>query len=91
MIAQRVVVYINDNSPYCEKLLNELDYWQINYETRNVSKNRKYMEYLQDNGIFGTPATIVNDQMILGSQINKIKKELGMMQQQSYRNLSNSW
>ncbi|TMN22554.1 glutaredoxin family protein [Lentibacillus cibarius] len=91
MIGQRVVVYINDNSPDCKKLLNELNYWQIGYETRNVSKNRRYMEYLQENGIFGTPATIVNDQMILGSQINKIKRELGMMRQQSYGNVSNNW
>lgn len=71
MVSQRVVVYISEDSPHCKDLLSQLDHWQINYETRNVTKNRRYMQELQENDIFGTPATVVNDRMVLGSQINK--------------------
>ncbi|RYG71881.1 glutaredoxin family protein [Lentibacillus lipolyticus] len=91
MTSQSVVVYISENSSYCKELLSQLDYWQINYETKNVTKNRKYMQELQEDGIFGTPATVVNDHVILGSQINKIRHELGMMQHYSHGGMANYW
>lgn len=78
MKEKNVVVYISDNSSHCEKLLKQLDKWDISYETKNVTENRSYMKELQKKGIYGTPATFIEDRSnaILGCQENKIKEAL---------------
>ncbi|GAA0431554.1 hypothetical protein GCM10008983_05160 [Lentibacillus halophilus] len=86
---QKVVVYISDANNDCKQLLSQLDYCQIDYETKNITQHKDHMEQLQENGIFGTPATFVNDRLILGRQINTIKYELGLKQHESYGRASN--
>lgn len=76
---QEVIVYTSEKSLQCEKLLGKLKQWDINYKQRNVTVNREYLEELQEEGIYGTPATFVNETVVLGTQINKIKHALGMM------------
>ena len=75
---KEVVVYISDDSRKCDQLLSELDNMGINYETKNVTKNKNYMEELQNKGVYGTPATFIdNDKSpILGPQKNKIIQAL---------------
>ncbi len=75
---KEVVVYISDNSRKCDQLLSELDKMEINYETKNVTKNKSYMKELQNQGVYGTPATFIdNDKSpILGLQKNKIIQAL---------------
>ncbi|QKY71197.1 glutaredoxin family protein [Lentibacillus sp. CBA3610] len=79
MSEQEVVVYISENSMQCEKLLEKLNQWDINFKKRNVTQNREYLDELQEEGIFGTPATFVDEKVVLGTQVNKIKYALGMM------------
>lgn len=89
MSVQEVVVYISDNSLQCEKLINEFNKWEIHYKTKNVTENRAYLEQLQERGIFGTPVTFVDEDVILGFQINRIKHKLGMLDHyQSYRSFN---
>jgi len=78
MSDKEVVVYISDESSKCEQLLSDLDKLNVNYETKNVTKNKKYMKELQNEGVFGTPATFIeNDNtLILWVQKSKIKQIL---------------
>ncbi|TFJ92072.1 glutaredoxin family protein [Lentibacillus salicampi] len=78
MNEQEVIVYTSENSLQCEKLLEQLNQSDINYSERNVTKHRKYLDELQEEGIFGTPATFVDKKVVLGTQINKIKHALGI-------------
>lgn len=81
MYDEKVTIYISENCANCEKLISYLDHWDINYEIKNVTKDKTCMKELQDKGIYGTPATIIgknNEQIVLGTQINKLKRLLGI-------------
>ncbi|HLS07807.1 glutaredoxin family protein [Lentibacillus sp.] len=81
MNEQEVIVYISENSSQCENLLEQLNQMDIHYKKRNVTEHRKYLVELQEEGIFGTPATFVDEKVVLGAQVNKIKHALGMSDQ----------
>ncbi|WP_010529396.1 glutaredoxin family protein [Lentibacillus jeotgali] len=81
MNEQEVIVYTSENSSQCEKLLNQLNQWKIDYKERNVTEHKEYLGDLQEEGIFGTPATFVDEKVVLGAQFNKIKHVLGMSDQ----------
>ncbi|HLR62952.1 MAG TPA: glutaredoxin domain-containing protein [Lentibacillus sp.] len=78
MNEQEVIVYTSENSLQCEKLLDQLNQWDIDYKQRNVTEHKEYLDDLQEEGIFGTPATFVDEKVVLGAQVNKIKHALGM-------------
>lgn len=77
---KEVVVYVSDNSLPSKKILTHLDKWNISYEEKNVTKNSEYMKDLQEQGIFGTPATFIEGQehAILGFQEKNINHALGI-------------
>ncbi|SDR06062.1 Glutaredoxin [Virgibacillus subterraneus] len=75
---KEVIVYISNDCLNCEKLLSQLKQWKIKYTTRNVTENQEYIKQLHERDVFGTPTTLVDDQVICGFQINKIKYLLGM-------------
>lgn len=77
MCENNVIVYISNNCSHCDKLVAHLNQWNIKYQTKNVTEDHENMEQLQERGVFGTPATLVEDEMILGFHINKIKHVLG--------------
>ncbi|GGJ90786.1 hypothetical protein GCM10007063_11780 [Lentibacillus kapialis] len=80
-----VIVYTSENSSQCEKLLDQLSQWDINYKQCNVTEYKEYLNELQEAGIYGTPATFVDERVVLGTQLNKIKQALGIADQyQSY-------
>jgi len=78
MSHKKVTVYISDDSNKCDQLLIELDKLDINYETKNVTSNKNFMKELQNEGVYGTPATFIGNHKspILGVQKNKIKQTL---------------
>ncbi|GAB3791214.1 glutaredoxin family protein [Virgibacillus kimchii] len=78
MIDKEVVVYISDDSKKCDQLLAELDQLDVNYKTKNVTKNKSYMRDLQNEGVYGTPATFIGNEKnpILGFQKSTIIKAL---------------
>lgn len=80
MSDQEVVIYVSDNSLPCKQLLNHMDKWNISYRVKNVNKNSEYMRDLQEQGIYGTPATFIKSQkhVILGFQEKKINHALGI-------------
>ncbi|GAA0610603.1 hypothetical protein GCM10009001_29870 [Virgibacillus siamensis] len=76
MNERNVIVYVSDDCSQCDKLLAHLNTLNVNFQTKNVSENHEYMEQLQEKGVFGTPVTFVDDQMVLGLQKNKINRIL---------------
>ncbi|MBY7142375.1 glutaredoxin family protein [Virgibacillus sp. NKC19-3] len=79
MSEHQVTIYIGDGNSQCTKLLQQLDEWNVSYLTKNISHHPNYRKELQDMGIFGIPATFVDNQSaILGFQKNKIKYALGL-------------
>lgn len=80
MSDKNVVIYISENNSQCKKLMDEMDNWDVSYDTKNVTKNTDYMKELQEQGIYGTPATFIEDtkEVILGFQKSKLKYALGV-------------
>lgn len=78
MNENQVVVYISNDSSDCNQIITRLNEWDVDFQTKNISDNHEYREELQERGVFGTPATIVGNEVILGSQINKLKHSLGL-------------
>ncbi|MDC3413132.1 glutaredoxin family protein [Aquibacillus sp. 3ASR75-11] len=74
-----VVVYVSDNCSHSEKVLSLLEYVNVPYEKKNISEEKKVVRELQQHQIYGTPATFINNQVILGYQKYKIKQALGML------------
>lgn len=78
MSDQKVVVYTSRNCAKCDQVVAKLSEWEIDYEERNVSTNRDHFKELQNMKIYGTPATFVNQEKILGFQERKLKRALGI-------------
>lgn len=77
-----VVVYVSDESTYCNKVIHLMEEHDISYKVKNVSKDKEYMRELQRNGIYGTPALFIKgqEQSILGYQRNRILNALNVRQ-----------
>ncbi|MGI8316503.1 glutaredoxin family protein [Halobacillus mangrovi] len=74
----KVVVYISRNCTQCEHVIARLSEWGVDFEERNVSDNREHFKELQSKRIYGTPATFVDGEKILGYQERKLKRILGI-------------
>lgn len=78
MNSHNVVIYTCDSCSECEKVIKKMDKWGVVHTVKNVSKNKEYLKELQNRGIFGTPATIVDDHPVLGYQEGKLKSVLNL-------------
>ena len=73
-----IVIYISENNPDCESVLHLMDNLDVSYEVKNITKHNDYRREMQDLNIYGTPATFIGaDTIILGAQVQAIKRELG--------------
>ncbi|MGE5223624.1 MAG: glutaredoxin family protein [Omnitrophica WOR_2 bacterium] len=50
----------------------------IEYEARNVVADETAMAELEKMGIFSTPVTLVDDQVVIGFNRNKLEELLGL-------------
>lgn len=73
-----VLVYISNECLSCQKLLDKMSEWGVSYRTKNITNDETNKKELQDLGVYGTPATFIEDDVepILGYQVNKLKREL---------------
>ncbi|ARI78850.1 glutaredoxin family protein [Halobacillus mangrovi] len=78
MSNSNVVVYTSRNCTQCEHVIAKLSEWGVDFEERNVSENREYFKELQSKRIYGTPATFIDGEKILGFQVRKLKRTLGI-------------
>ncbi|WP_100012775.1 glutaredoxin family protein [Lentibacillus sediminis] len=75
-----VTIYTGNDNEQCIALLEQMDEWEIPYKEKNITDNEEYKKELQDQGIYGTPATFIEGyrQAILGFQKNKLEQSLGL-------------
>ncbi|TGB01843.1 glutaredoxin family protein [Halobacillus salinus] len=78
MIDSKVVVYTSRDCVHCESVITKLSEWNIDFEERNISDNREYFKELQKQKVYGTPATFVDGEKVLGFQERKLKRILGI-------------
>ncbi|MCP3029749.1 glutaredoxin family protein [Halobacillus sp. A1] len=78
MTQHSVIVYTSDQCSQCEKVLAKLSEWNIEYKEKNISRDNSYFKELQSQKIYGTPATFINDEKVLGFQERKLKRTLGI-------------
>ncbi|WP_284141749.1 MULTISPECIES: glutaredoxin family protein [unclassified Virgibacillus] len=81
MAEREIVVYISNHCSQCDALTDQLDDWGVAYTTKNVTENNHYRKEMQENGIYGTPATFIegNQKAILGFQKERLQIELGCL------------
>lgn len=78
MSYSNVVVYTSRDCNKCDLLISKFTDWDIDFEERNISYNREYFKELQRNKVYGTPATFIDGEKILGFQEGKLKRKLGV-------------
>ncbi|WP_173917773.1 glutaredoxin family protein [Halobacillus sp. Marseille-Q1614] len=78
MSQHKVIVYTSNQCSQCEKVIKKLSEWNIDFEERNISDDRTYFKELQSQNVYGTPATFINDEKVLGYQERKLKRTLGI-------------
>ncbi|RWZ52265.1 glutaredoxin family protein [Halobacillus fulvus] len=81
-----VVVYTSRNCSKCDLILEKLSEWNVQYEERNISDNREYFRELQSQKVYGTPATFINGEKVLGFQERKLKRVLGLPYENRFLN-----
>ncbi|OLS38396.1 glutaredoxin family protein [Bacillus sp. MRMR6] len=78
MFSPEIIVYSSNGCSYCKKVKVFLKELGFEYEERNGSIHKEYFDQLKEKKIFGTPATFVNGNLVLGFQEKKLKKLLGI-------------
>ncbi len=78
MSDSKVVVYTSRDCNKCDLLISKFTDWDIDFEERNISDNREYFKELQRNKVYGTPATFIDGEKILGFQEGKLRRKLGV-------------
>lgn len=78
MSDSKVVVYTSHDCVHCASVVTKLSEWDIDFEERNISDNREYIKELQKQKVYGTPATFVDDEKVLGFQEKKLRRVLGI-------------
>lgn len=75
----KIVVYTNTGCPYCAKIKQDLNNWGYNhYEERNVAENPDFFDDLHKKGMYSTPVTFIDDEVVIGYRPNKMKSILGV-------------
>ncbi|SEN82698.1 Glutaredoxin [Amphibacillus marinus] len=73
MALNEVTVYVSDNCPECEQVIDLIEQFNISYTKKNISENKTYLSELQEHNIYATPAVMMNNEKILGFQKYKIE------------------
>ena len=73
-----VIFYSSLGCPYCDNVKKFFTKFDIVFEERNVSLHKQYFEEIRERKIYGTPATLVNGELILGFQEKKLRQALNI-------------
>lgn len=78
MSRHEVIVYSSNGCFYCDQVKTFLKEKGIEFEERNASINKEYLDHLKEKKIFATPATFIDGKLVLGFQEKKLSKLLGL-------------
>ncbi|MBS4213426.1 MULTISPECIES: glutaredoxin family protein [Neobacillus] len=76
MSRHEIIVYSSNGCSYCDQVKTFLKEKGIEFEERNASINKEYLEQLKEKKIFATPATFIDGKLVLGFQEKKLNKLL---------------
>ncbi|WP_423799406.1 glutaredoxin family protein [Neobacillus sp. SAB-20_R2A] len=76
MSTHEVIVYSSNGCSYCDQVKTFLKEKEIEFEERNASNNKEYLDQLKEKKIFATPATFIDGKLVLGFQEKKLNKLL---------------
>ncbi|MBH0231575.1 glutaredoxin family protein [Halobacillus yeomjeoni] len=82
----KVVVYTSDDCTNCDRVITKLSEWEVEFEERNITRNREYFKELQSKKVYGTPATFIDEEKVLGFQERKLKRTLGIQYEDRFLN-----
>lgn len=68
-----ITVYISDDCDESTQIIDYLNELSVEYNEKNVTKNREYLTELQARNVYSVPATFINNQVVLGFQKDKIR------------------
>ena len=72
-----ITVYAHRDDPYSDMLKNLLRYYDVSYDTIEVSRDNNAFETMQDiSGQDKTPVLVVDDKVFVGFDREKIKEIL---------------
>lgn len=78
-MAKNVTVYSTPNCPWCHKAKDFLKENKIDYKDVDVSKDKKAAaEMVEKSGQMGVPVIDIDGAVIIGYDLPKIKKALGL-------------
>lgn len=69
-----ITVYISDNCDESTKIIDYLNELSVDYNAKNVTKNREHLTELQARNVYSAPAIFINNQVVLGFQKDKIRR-----------------
>lgn len=74
MSEKEIVVYISDDCDESTQIIDYLIELSVDYNVKNVTRNREYLTELQARNVYAAPAIFINEQVVLGFQKDKIKR-----------------
>ena len=77
-MAKKIIVYSAVYCPGCHAVKNFLKEHNIEFEERDIGQNEKYKKELQNMGHNSIPVTLIDDEKIVGFDVEKIKKALNI-------------
>ncbi|QXE02221.1 glutaredoxin family protein [Terribacillus sp. DMT04] len=76
---RRVDVYISDHCRQCDKVVQQLDEWNISYNVKNVTDSPALLKEMQAYSIYSTPLVLVNGEKVHGFQKDRLQQVLGLI------------
>lgn len=73
MPKHEVIIYSSTGCSYCEVVKSFLEENGIDFEERDASIHKEYLDELKIRKIYATPATYINGKLILGFQEKKFR------------------
>lgn len=80
-MSERVVVYVSNKCPYCERVKEILTENDVDVKEKNITLNERHYKQWKELDVAGTPTTCYKDMMVVGV----VKSELIKLAE-SYKN-----
>lgn len=69
-----ITVYSSDDCDESIQIIDYLNELSVDYNEKNVTTNREFLTELQARDVYSVPAVIINNQVVLGFQKDKIRR-----------------
>ncbi|MFP7495000.1 glutaredoxin family protein [Terribacillus saccharophilus] len=75
---RNVEVYISDNCIQCERVMDQLEKWNIHYNVKNITNSPAVLKEMQAHSIYSVPLVLINGEKVHGFQKEKLQQTLGL-------------